>query len=255
MLMWRYRFFAAHLAASDVRARFRRSVLGVVWAMLQPLILAIMFAFVLVRLMNLPFEEYLVYVMTGFIMWEMITGACMLGAASLIGSHSYLMQHRMPTAIFAVRTILHLLVIFAAGMLSVAICAVFTYRSAFAPTWLMLPPFAFVLSLFCLPLAVICGILSALFRDFLQMLGLLLQALWLLSPVFIARQVFDTPGLATWTSLNPIASLCDFLRAILMHGGMPTAADLAVIAVWTAILWLIAILLLVRFDRRIIFYM
>lgn len=254
-LMWRYRFFAIHLAQSDVRARFRRSKLGFLWAMLQPLCLSGIFAFVLVRMMNAPFEEYLMYVMTGFIMWEMITGACMLGATSLIGSHSYFLQNRIPTAIFAIRTVLHLLAIFAAGILSVAIYAAAFYPQSIGLKWLFLPGFAVMLCMFCLPLAIICGILNALFRDFQQMLQLILQALWFLSPVLLARQIFDTHGLETWTSFNPIASLCDIIRAILMQDAFPSRYDLVVVAGWTAVLSLIAALLIARFDRRIIFYM
>lgn len=254
-LVWHYRHFALHLAKADVRARFRRSVLGVVWAMLQPLFLSIIFAYVLVLMMNAPFEEYSIYVMTGFIMWEMITGACMLGATSLIGSHSYLLQNRIPIAVFAVRTVLHLLTIFAAGIMSLAIYGSYVYPQAFAPTWALMPFYALLIALFCLPLAVICGILNAILRDFQQLLQLLLQVLWLLSPVFISRQIFDTSGLAGWTSLNPIASLCDVMRAILMHGALPERWDLLVIGGWTLVLTGIAAALIARFDRRIIFYM
>ena len=66
---------------SDLRARFRRSYLGILWAMLQPLLMTAALSVVLV--FEQSFQEYSVYVYTGFISWEFIAAGFNLGALSL----------------------------------------------------------------------------------------------------------------------------------------------------------------------------
>ncbi len=78
--------------------------------------------------------------------------------------------------------------------------------------------------------------------------------LWYVSPVFIMRSVFDHPGLAAWTAINPIAALCDLMRAPLLEARAPEARDWMVLAAYTALFWALALLLAKREDKKVVFY-
>ena len=74
------RYFWWHLAMSDIRAKWRRSVFGVFWTMIQPLGMTALLAFVLSRLFNNDIMHYAPYILSGVIVWEFVTTSLVVGA-------------------------------------------------------------------------------------------------------------------------------------------------------------------------------
>ena len=106
---------------------------------------------------------------------------------------------------------------------------------------------------FSLPVIIISSLVNMLFRDYQQAIGVAMQALWYVSPAFIPRHVFDSPGIITWTNMNPAASLLDLFRDPLLYQKLPDFHDIGVVLSWAAGLSVIAVLLLMRYERKIIF--
>lgn len=251
--LWKFRYLIVHMANSDLRARFRRSRIGILWAMLQPMLLASLFAFVLARLFHQPFRDFAVYVFSGVVMWEFFTGAAGQGAAALLNAEGYLKQNKMPLMVFQFRLLLNLLIINLLGTAGFALFCIFVKPEIFSIYWLYLPLWLVVMMIFAMPVLIISSIVNVLYRDFQQALGLILTAVWYVSPVFLAREVFFTPGLAQFTRINPIASLCDLLRDPLVYQQNPSLYDLGLVAIWTVALWVWAIILQARYERQLIY--
>lgn len=217
-----YRHFWTHLAFSDLRARFRRSHLGLLWVPLNPLLLTLVIAGVLHLVFDQEFTSFSIYVLSGLIVWEFITGTINIGSSSFIAAEGYVKQVRLPMVIYPLKATLYCLLIFALSLAGFALYALILQPQLLSWHWLHLFPFMLFLGLLGLPLAIISAVINIKFRDFQQFIGILLQIVWYASPVFLPRHVFDNPLLAQWTAINPIAALMDLFRQPILHGMSPT---------------------------------
>lgn len=255
--LWRYRHLCLHLSSSDLRSRFRGSSLGVLWAMINPLVFALMYATVLGALFNQDTRALSVYVLAGVVLWEALSSSALAGSYAFINAAGYLKQAAVPLILFPIRMCLTLLGIFALGLLSLLIYS--TVLSFLGvgnlPTiyWAWVPAIAAAVFAFSIPVAVLAAILHSKFRDTQQVLALASQAVWFTSPVLFTREIFDQPSLAPWTRINPVAAFCDLLRAPTLYAAHPAYHSWVVVAIWTVVLWIIALIALKAVGRKIVF--
>ncbi len=250
----RYRHFWVHLALADLRARFRRSYLGIVWIALQPMLLALIMSLVFMFMLHQSFADYSIYVFSGMIAWDFIAGCFTIGAMSFIGAESYVRQVQLPMMGYPIKSVLYCCIVFLISLIGFALYSLAVNPSIFSWRWVYLIPFMVTLVFFGAPIAIISAIVNIRFRDYQQSIGIALQMLWYLSPVFITRSVLDHPGLRSWTDINPIAALMDILRTPLIDGADPSLISYALIGVWSLGLWALALSMLKRNERHIVFY-
>jgi lipopolysaccharide transport system permease protein len=221
--------------------------------MLQPMLLAMLFATVLAKLFNQPFRDQALYVFSGVVAWELFTSAVMGGSHALINVEGFLRQSRIPLLVFHVRAALVNVSIGALGCLGFSIFCAVIAPDIFSIYWVFLPVWFAVIFVFSIPVIIVSSIVNVLFRDYQQAIGVLMQALWYVSPAFIPRHVFDAPGIIHWTNVNPAASLLDLFRDPMIYHRLPEVHDFLNLGAWTVGLTCLAVGLLARYERKIIF--
>jgi lipopolysaccharide transport system permease protein len=236
--MARYRSLCANLVAADLRARFRRSRLGILWAMIQPLAFALVLALVWGAVFEKDYLAFSVYVLSGFIVWEYFSNTVLTAQDSLISAEGYLKQARIPLLVFQMRAPFAGLVTFFAGLASL-----FLLQAALG----RLPAFGWHLA------QIIFSVLGTQFRDLRHASLIAINALFFLSPIMLAREYLSSERLAFLQYANPIIPLLDLFRAPVLDGVFWPGGELIIIGIWIAALWIIAIALSVFFGRRIVF--
>lgn len=218
--LWRYRELLGFLAWRDIKVRYKQTVLGAAWALLQPAITLAVFTFVFGRLAQMPSDNvpYPLLVMAGLLPWQLFANALSSASGSLVSnthliSKVYFPRLVVPLSALAVAVIDFLIV----GLLYVGLCAWWH----FWPDW----------HLVALPLFTVLGLCAALgaglwltaltvrFRDFRFIVPFLLQLGVFLSPVG-----FSTGALPNWRltfSLNPMVTVIDGFRWSLLRGQQP----------------------------------
>ncbi|KAF0187285.1 MAG: lipopolysaccharide transport system permease protein [Alphaproteobacteria bacterium] len=258
--MWRYRHLMFHLANADLQSRFRRSSLGVVWAMIHPLSFAMLYSLVLANLFQQEFKTFSIYVFAGFILWDALSSFVHLGSQSIINGAGYLKQAPIPMLIFPLRTCITVTVVFLIGFLALLI-----YRTGvilmfgldepiMTIYWAWAAPLVIALFVMGSAWATIVAFINLKFRDTQQLLMILMQAVWFSSPVFFDRSVFDNPRLELWSAINPVLAFCDAFRDPVIYGRPPEMRDWIAIGVWTGLSWLVAIVITAINDRKSIHY-
>ncbi len=249
-----YRHFWVHLAFAHLRARFRRSYLGIFWVALQPLLLTVIISTVLNFVFHMTFAEYSIYIFSGLIAWDFLKGCVDFGAVSYLTAEGYIRQVRLPMAIYPLKAVLYCAIVFSVAFGGLTLYTLLLEPGYFSWHWLYLFPFFVTLVIFGMPLAIISAIINVKFRDFEQFIGLILQVVWYMSPVFLPREVFDKPVLRDWTAVNPIAALMDLLRLPMLQGVSPSWETYGMVLIWALGFWAIAIAMMARNERKIIFY-
>ncbi len=244
-----------HLALSDLRAKYRRSFLGITWAILHPLCLTLLLGFVMSRVFNSPLADYAPYIFSGLIFWEFVVSSSVTGSYAFINAEGYIRQFAHPLAIYSLRTTIVSFI-----NLSFATIGLLIWIFAWKPencnaSWISLP-FSFLL-LFMIgwPLSTITALITIRFRDFSQMVTLLLQALWYVSPVFFLPSMFENGRIKWILDYNPVYHLLCLFRAPLLHGELPLFINYVYSLGTALILGIAAVFFLKASEKKVIFYL
>jgi lipopolysaccharide transport system permease protein len=247
---WRYRFFIGSSVRNDLRARVARSQLGAAWVVLQPLAQVAIFSLVLSEVLGarLPGtgnpHAYAIYLMAGSLCWALFNEIVTRCLGIFVGNASLLKKIAFPRIclpLIAVgSSLLNNLLLFLA---MVAIFAMMGHAPTAALLWL--PLLTVLTAAFALGLGLLLGVLNVFVRDVGQVMGIVLQLLFWLTPIVYMPSI--VPGrYAGLLALNPLYPLVQaYQQAILYGAPPPRAAGLATTAE-LALLLLAAALLLFR---------
>lgn len=253
--IWQARYFWAHLALSDLRSRWRRSYLGVFWSVLQPLGMALLLALVFSRLLHTDITRYAPYILSGIVVWEFMVASVTNGALSFVQADAYIKQCRHPLAIYTLRGVLGNLM-----ALMLACTGLYAWSAIALPehigwSWLATLTLFPVLAMVAWPLSTLLAYVATRFRDLPHAMGLAMQALWFVSPVYFEESLFRRGGLGMLVDYNPIYHILQIVRAPLLEGAWPSPVNYA-FALGTALLLALLCWLVGRkAERTMIFYL
>ena len=233
--MLRYRFLFEQMVRRELRQKYKGSALGVLWYLINPLVLmgayALVFS-VLLKVADIP--DYPLFLLVGLIVWVFFAQALLSAAPSLVQNAALVRKVRFPREAIPASVAVVQLVTFLV-MLAVATAVTLAVRGTFEPALLLLVPVVALLFCFVLGLSLAVSVLHAHFRDVEPVLGAALLPWFFVTPIFLRAE--DLPGVADREWLgdllmwgNPIAPFVDAVRQVLYAGVSPGAGHLAYIA-------------------------
>ncbi len=253
--LWRLRHFWLALVQNDLRNRYRRSVLGLGWSLLQSIAMTVVLCTVFAGVFGASLSEYAPYLLSGLTVWNFISAAAITGCQSFFQGESYIRQHRAPLAIYPLRTSLGAGYHFLVGM-GVVLVAVGLFTGFRNPvTLLSLVPSLVLLFIFAWSLAVCTGTLNALFHDTQHLLEIILQILFYVTPIIYQPEVLIKRNLGWAAQFNPFAVLLDLIRQPLLNGAWPAIETIRVSLLIVAVTVGIAAMLLRWCERRLVFFL
>ena len=222
-------FVVRQLVTKDFKLKYRRSILGVAWSVLNPLLMMLVQAAVFTQLMsrndaNIP--NFPIYLILGNTAWNLMADATRQGMESIIHAQSLLKKVKVNRWVFPVQKVLFAVVNYAFSLVAVAlVMAVFGWY----PSWwaLMLPLGIFYLCIFCIGLSMLLASLAVFFRDVIHLWGVFLTAWMYLTPLFYSVTILPD-WMQALMRFNPMYLYITFIRRILLwrmdpgllvHGG------------------------------------
>ena len=100
------RYFWWHLALSDLRTKYQRTALGLLWSVIQPLAMALLFAFVLANIFKQPAQATILYIYSGLIIWDLVIFSSVSGSTAFLNAAPYMKQFAHPISIYPLRCVL-----------------------------------------------------------------------------------------------------------------------------------------------------
>ena len=214
--LWRFRELLSVLAVRDLKLRYKQTVLGVAWVVLQPLMAAAVFAFVFGRVAGLGSDgkPYFLFAYTGLLGWNLFAGVLTRCGACLTGNAQLVSKVFFPRLILPLSTVPGALVDFAAG---VAVLAALMAYHGVAPGWHLLAAVAplTVLVATAVGMGVLVAALAVSYRDVLHMLPVLTQVLLFASPVAYAVSSVP-PEVRAAYHVTPLAPALEGFRAAVL---------------------------------------
>jgi len=253
--IWRARHFWIHLSLSDLRSRWRRSFLGVLWTIIQPLGMTALLSVVFSSLFNTEITQLAPYILSGMIIWEFVIASAVGGSLAFIQADAYIKQCTHPLAIYTLRTVFTNIMVLSMASLSLVAWVLIVMPQNFGWSWLAALAIFPVLFFIAWPMATILAYIATRFRDLPHALTLILQAMWFVSPIYFEAKLFRDGGIAWLIEYNPIYHMLEIVRAPLLHGLWPTFENFAFSFVTIFILTALAILVGRNAEKKIIFYL
>jgi lipopolysaccharide transport system permease protein len=247
------------LVRNDLRNRYRRSLIGIGWSLLQPISMTIVLCCVFCPLFNLSVREFAPSLLSGLTFWGFITASVMQGCQCFFLGESYIRQHPAPLAIYPLRIVLGAGIHFLLGF-AVAVAMVW-YVNGFGnlPALLGLVPAFALLFVIGWSLAVCMGLANVMFQDSQHLIEVAMQVLFYVTPIiYLPEMLLKKLRIANleWLMyLNPFAVLLDLIRQPLLYGRLPSGTTMILSAVFALLAVAAASLALRRFEKRLIFYL
>lgn len=219
--IWRDRYILGSLVNKDLQLKYRRSKLGVAWAILTPLGLALIIGGVYSVLFGANPREFIPLLFAGLNPWLFISGTADGGTMAFIGAEGYLKQTTVNAQIFPLRMTLVNFINLLYSVLAFFAVYLFLQPDAFSARMLLCLPGLVLLFLFGLGLANLSSVVNLNIRDYQPLQGLILQGLFYATPVIYQPEMLAEKGFALVYELNPFYYLIEIIRVPMQGKTLP----------------------------------
>jgi ABC-2 type transport system permease protein len=247
-----YRDLVAALVARDLKVRYRRSAIGFVWTMLQPLLMMLVFQVVFAALFRFDIRNYPVYALAGILFWNFFSQSILASMNSLKGNAQLLQKLPVPKAVFPVATVISGVINLGFAMVPLLALLIATGHPI-GPALLFLPVAILLAAVFTLGAGLLLSPLAVFFHDVVELVGVLLTALMYLTPIFYPMAIVPE-RMRFLVRFNPVRSILEVFRDPIYFGKIPPLSHLAVCVIVTAIAFVVGALVFRRASDRIPFY-
>ncbi|MDF2650168.1 MAG: transporter [Paenibacillus sp.] len=219
----KYRFLLRELVANDIKLKYRRSVLGIIWSVLHPLMMMIVLTLVFSNLFKSDIPYFPVYIFTGRIVWDLYSHSTTLSMGAIVGNAALIKKVYVPKYIFPLAKCLSTLVNTFFSLIALFF-VMFVVGVQITPVLLLIPLALFYVFLFAVGIGLLLSSLSVFFRDMNYLYEVLLTAWMYFTPLFYPATVLPQKYQFIFT-LNPLYYMVDFFRDIVMYQTFPSIRE------------------------------
>lgn len=219
--LWSYRELLRSLVVRDLKVKYQRSLLGLVWTLINPLMTVAILVTVFSYVIRIPIEHYWAFLISGFFVWNFISQV-FYHTTTLLSSHAELTRSvYFPREILVLSAAFSKLVEFLVEI-SIVLVVLFLFHYHSVPSSLILLPLLILIQVvltvgLMFPLAVI----SVLFYDVQHALPILITSIFYLTPVFYPVSMIPE-GMRPFYYLNPFVSLLSLYHTVLYEAAWPS---------------------------------
>jgi ABC-2 type transport system permease protein len=243
------------LVSKDFKLKYRRSVLGVIWSVLNPLLMMIVMSIVFTSFMKIGAETvrcFPLYLIIGNTVFQLMSDSTNQGMASIIGAAPLLKKVKINRYVFPIEKVLFAAVNFAFSMIAVVIVMVW-FRIAPSPTIVLFPLALLYLMVFSAGLSLALSALSVFFRDVMHLWGVVITAWTYLTPLFYVVTALPET-MQHLMKFNPMYQYVTYFRDIILDGVWPSLTQNLICLACALVSLLVGYLIFHKNEHRFILY-
>lgn len=247
--MWQFRTLVGALVKRHIATRYRGSVFGFLWSLLNPLCLMAVYTLVFSYYMRFNGgPHYALMVFAGLLPWIWTSSALMEGTASLVNSGHLITKSLFPPQVLPVVSVIAAMVHF---LLALPVLAVFAVCGGVTVswTWLLVPVVVAMHAIFLLGIVLALSAWNVFYRDVQHLVGNLLTLLFFLCPVVYPVSVVPEK-LRFLITYNPFAALTQFYQELLVEGVIPQLASMLYVGCMCVVVALIGVRVHRHYQER-----
>ncbi|MFC1706176.1 ABC transporter permease [Planctomycetota bacterium] len=250
--VYRYRDLVRNLVSRNVTARYKRSVLGVAWTLLDPLLTMAIMAIVFTALFERPIPAFPVFILTSLIAWNLFAQASSQAIADLTRNDALFGRVYLPRSVFCVATVGSGLVNVCVSLVPLLILMLILGRPITAAV-LFLPVVIVIVALFTVGVGLFMSAFALLFQDVERIYALGLRMLMYMSGIFYTLDQLPE-WLGTAVSLNPTYHMVVLFRTPLYDGALPSLLNLGYTSVWAVVAFAVGFWIFARYSDEFVYW-
>lgn len=246
--LFQYREFLNTSIKKEIRGKYKKSFLGILWSFLNPLLMLMVYAIIFPIILKSPEKNYVMFLMTALIPWTFFTTVVTQGASTIIANGNILKKVYFPREILPISTVTSGLVNFLISCVIIFIFLIFT-GIGFSSYILFLPFVILIQYLFLLGIVFILSSVTVYLRDLEHIIGVVIQALFYGTPIVYSLNTI--PKEFVWIlNLNPMAHIVQGYRDILYYQTMPEVKGLLCVLGLSIVLVILGYYIFNRLQRN-----
>ena len=216
----RYNFLLKQLISRDFKTKYKRSVLGVFWSFLNPLLTMLVQYAVFSQLFKFDIENYPVYLLTGIVFFNNFTDSTNQAMMAIVGNAQLITKVYVPKYIYPISKVLSTSINLLFSMIPLLIVALVT-GVKITPALIMLPLGIFLLLLFTIGFAFAVSAGMVFFRDIQFLWGVFIMIWMYATPIIYPIDILKGSFMYPMQQLNPMYHYITFFRTIIIDGVSP----------------------------------
>ncbi len=222
MKLLKYKDLILELVLRDIKVKYKKSVLGILWSVLNPLLMMIVLSIVFSEIFKSTTKNFPLYLITGQIIFNFFSEATSVSMLSIIGNGGLIKKVYLPKYIFPLSKTLFGLVNLTFSLIAVFMVVLFTGQKI-SITIVFIPLLFVYVTIFSLGIGFILSSTAVFFRDMLHLFGVLLVVWNYLTPVFYPIEIIPEKY-KVFINLNPMTYYVGYFRKILLYNEIPDLA-------------------------------
>ncbi len=246
--LYDYRNLIWQLAWSEFKLRYKNSILGYFWSLLEPMLMLLVLYVIFSNLMRVQVEYYQLFLLLGIILWGFLSRATTIGMFSIVGKPGMVKKIYFPRDIFVISScITALLMTIFESLIFVMFMVLF--RVPVSINLIYVPLILFCLLIISLGLSLALSALNVFYRDVQFIWQVLLQIGFYVTPILYTIDIFPK-NLQQFILLNPIARILNSARDTIIYSTPAKAEDLLFMVVSSIFFLLVGYIIFSRFEPK-----
>jgi len=227
----RYKDLLRLLIATNIKARYKRSVLGVAWTLLSPLLTMIVITIAFSAIFRFSVPNYPVYVLAGLVFYGFFQESTTQSMNSLVWGSTLLKKVYIPAAVFPIAAVGTAVVNLGLSLVPLLLITLF-FKQPLNWTLLFVPAAMVMAAIFSLGVGLILSSIAVVFSDVVEMWGVIVRALFYLTPVMYPEEI--VPERFIWlVKINPLYHMMLCWREPIYRGALPPLDSVLKALVWS----------------------
>lgn len=248
-----YRFLIKQLVVRDFKTKYKRSVLGVLWSLLNPLLTSLVQYFVFSNIFKMDISNFPVYILTGSVIFNFFSESCGMSLSSIVGNAALITKVYVPKYIYPLTRTLSSLVNLGFALIPL-IAIVFITGLTPNRAYLLIPGILLMLVVFSLGLGLVLSAMMVFFRD-MQFLWGIISMIWMYCSALFYPASILPESYRFVVEYNPIYCYISPIRTILIDGVSADPVMYIRGAVWAVLMLLIGTLVFKKTQDKFVFHL
>ena len=239
------------LVRQQLILRYRRTALGYLWTLINPLLMMSVTAIVFASLFKVELKTFAIFLFAGMIPWNFFNSAVVQSSSAFIDNENLIKKIYLPKLLFPLSVSLGMLI---DSFLSFIALFLIIILLGGALSWsLIFLPIAFMLLFFfAFGLALIVSVATVFFRDLQYIMTVAMQALFFLTPILYNKQMLA--GKIAWlVTMNPVASYIELFRAPLVETVLPSLPVITNAIFFAVLSMAFGVTIFIRYEKKVVF--
>lgn len=241
----------SQLVSQQLTLRYRRTALGYLWTLINPLLMMSVMALVFSTLFKADLKTFAVFLFAGMIPWSFFSSVVTQSGTSFINNEGLIKKIYLPKAIFPLSIALALLI---DSMLSFLVLFLIIITIGGSLSWaaLFIPVAYLLLFFFTLGIGIITSVATVFFRDLQYVIAIAMQGLFFLTPVLYKHSALA--GKVAWlVGLNPVVPYIELFRAPLYQSSLPSTSVIIQAVLLSTAAMAAGLFVFLRQEKKIVF--